>query len=191
MDQAFEARYQEYMALVAQRVTALHLGPLQDHEKKPTKEDFWKKNTIVVGPVGTGKTSLLRRIAYHAVLAGYRVRGGYVIEILSNLKDPQKMKPLMSWLESGNMLILDDIDKSLGTQYELDRLLLLVDRYWVKKYPVITSMNLSPEALEKKLSTVRGLNFKEEAKALLSRLKAQATQIVTEGPDLRQQGGTQ
>jgi len=184
--EAQEDRYREYLAGVEQWVTALKLGPLKEHERLPVREDIsWQRGLVVQGTVGAGKTSLLKQVAYNAALQGYRIRGGYVVELLSRLKDPEQIKSLMAWLESGTLLVLDDIDKALGTQYEVERLLFLIDRYWVHGWPVLASMNMTPDALEAKLARVRGVDLKNESEAILSRLMAKAQVIALNGNDLR------
>lgn len=184
--EAQEERFVDYKNSIDQRVLALGLGPIKAHERIAPEFD-WRHNVVLIGPAGRGKTSLLKRAAYAATLAGYRVRGGRVVELLSDLKNPDNLQATMDRVLGGTMLVLDDLDKALGTQYELERLLFIVDRYWSHDMPVLTSMNRDPDDVEKRLAGVRGLKMDEEAEALLSRLMANAQVVTVEGPDRRMQ----
>jgi DNA replication protein DnaC len=174
---AQDERYAAYVADAERRVNALNLGPLKDHERQPPQNE-WRQGLVLSGNVGVGKTSLLKQVAFAAAMDGYRVRGGYVVELLSRLKDPDQIRPLMAWLTGGTLLILDDIDKVLGTQYEVERLLFIIDRYWANSLPVVVSLNMTLDALERKLAAVRGMRMDHEAEAILSRLTAKGTNIL-------------
>ena len=192
-EEAAQARVLAHEESAMERVMALRLGVMSDHDKKAPTVQGWEaphipilasRNLVVTGSPGTRKTTLLKQIAYHAALQGLKVRGGYVIEMLSTLKDMDRVKDYSAWLEHGHVLILDDLDKLLGTQYEIERLMLLIDRYWAFKRSIVVSLNMSPDELQQKMGSARG-DHKREAEAIFSRLMGAAKVVVLEGNDFR------
>lgn len=194
---ARKAQRAQLEELAVAKVLALRLGVLGEYDRLPPKIVGWESpieellaghNLVVLGPVGTSKTTLLKQVAYAAATGGLKVRGGFVLEILSTLKDMDRVKSYMAWLEDGHVLFLDDLDKMLGTQYEVERLMLLIDRYWAFRRSIVVSMNMTPTELGRKLSSARGQNLQKESEALLSRLMGSATVVELDGEDLREGG---
>jgi DNA replication protein DnaC len=179
------------------RVELLRLGTLSDHDKKAPTIEGWEdpsvpilagKNLLVTGPVGTKKTTLLKQVSYNAALSGLKVRGGNVVEMLSRLKDMNQVQNYSTWLEGGHLLVLDDLDKMMGTQYEVERLFFVVDRYWSFGRSIAASFNRTIDELEAKMARDRGTSTDkaQDVEAIISRLTGNATIVHLKGPDIRQ-----
>ena len=197
-EEEFQAdRAQRAEASALQRVEALRLGPVGAFDRWPIAVDGWAdpkvpilggKNLVVMGPVGTAKTTLLKQVAYRAAMSGLKVRGGYGLEVMKKLKDFDGggVREYSSWLAGGHVLILDDFDKLLATEYEVREIMLFIDRYWAFGRSLVVSMNKTPDQLEMRLSSRRGEDLGDEAKAIFSRLMGTAKVVVLSGADLRQ-----
>ena len=143
---------------------------------------------MALGPVGTAKTTLLKQIAYHSVLGGLSIRGGVVLQMLHDLKDfghSAKVRVYEESLRGGHVLFLDDLDKILGSPYELSLLYLLTNHYWSNGRSIVYSMNMTPTQLDKKMSTYKGDDQSSSAQAIISRLMSRAQVVNCDGPDLR------
>jgi DNA replication protein DnaC len=144
-------------------------------------------NLIVLGEVGFRKTTLLKKIAIYLAVNGIVVRGGYVPDLLHRLKRPSELEELYDWLIGGQVLVLDDLDKLMGTIFEVEKLMTVIDRYKAYNKSVLITMNLTFEEFEDQLSNKDG-KFKIPKKftqALISRLKSDAQIINVEGRSYR------
>lgn len=191
-------READWTARALQQVERLRLGTLNEHDRKPPTVKGWedpraavqaKSNLLVTGPVGTAKTTLLKQIAYSLALAGYKVRGGSVARILSELKTPENIKPMMDSFSRGHVLFLDDLDKLLGTSYELERLYLIIDDYWSNGRSIVSSMNGTLDELENRMTRREGDSRKNDAAAIIDRLLARVTLVTLDGPSFRSRTG--
>ncbi len=192
-------READWTARALQQVERMRLGTLNEHDRKPPTINGWEDpkaavqagaNLLVTGPVGTAKTTLLKQIAYSLVLDGYKVRGGSVATIFSDLKDWDNIKPMMASFARGHVLFLDDIDKLLGTDFELSQLYQIVDVYWSNGRSIVSSMNGTLDELEARM-TARGKDSrKNDAAAIIDRLLARVTLVTLDGPSFRSRTGS-
>ena len=176
-------------------VAKLRLGILDDSARQKPDIEGWEdpraailegKNLCIAGAVGNLKTTALKQIAYHAVLGGLKVRGGLVVDVMAQLKDfDHDAKDYSRWLEGGHVLLLDDLDKMLATQFEVERLFYHIDRYRAYNRSIVFTMNSTQVELQRKLASVRGLNQEKEAEAIISRLMGRTQVVTLNGADWR------
>ena len=148
-------------------------------------------NVILFGDVGLGKTATLKALAYNFLSQGSNVRGGYVPELLSSFKDMDNLQERYEHLKNGDVLVLDDLDKLLGTRFEIEKLLSLVDWYTAKGRPVFVSMNTRPDKFVQKLSGNKYGVDATWARSLVDRLMGDAVVREFKGESFRlpQTGG--
>lgn len=132
---------------------------------------------VIYGPTGTGKTAVLKTLAYRMCIADIKVRGGYMQWVLDSLKDLDHVGERMDWLLSGQVFILDDLDKPTMTKYEVDRLLSIVNFYDVPGRSLLASLNIDLPTLERKMTTTGGEEVRQKAAAIVSRLQNKAVLI--------------
>ena len=137
---------------------------------------------ILTGASGTGKTTLLKRILWGLCLRRYKPRGGYIPNVFFNLKSGDT-KPYMDWLTSGDLLVLDDLDKLRGTQFEGQCILNVLNHYDVNRLPIISTMNIDFPSFRTRM--VEGGIPSDYADAIISRLQGNLTTHLMVGEDHR------
>jgi DNA replication protein DnaC len=140
------------------------------------------------GSSGTGKTTLLKWIAWKLCLNRRKPSGGSVLGIVDGIKsnDPGGY---IEWLNTGDFLVLDDFDKLRGTYYEAERLLRCIDQYDVFEKPIFISSNIDPEStLVKLLKNGITLDYVDSLK---SRLFHRLSVIEIRGKDWREENQNQ
>jgi DNA replication protein DnaC len=138
---------------------------------------------MLSGPSGTGKSSLLKRIAWLLCLDRLHPRGGFIPLVLDKIRDHGGHDGYFDWLMGGDVLLLDDIDKMRGTIFECQKILTALDHYDQNDYAVIVTMNGSFGELEKKL-VANGIPM-DYILAIISRIKRKAQFELVTGPDFR------
>lgn len=123
---------------------------------------------MLTGPPGGGKTTLLKKIVWGLCLRRRRPRGGYVLSIMDKLKTGD-IGAYIANLQGGDTLVLDDIDKLRGTEYEVERLLDVINHYDVNRLPILMTGNGELESFNAKLRK-RGIPD-DMADSITSRLK--------------------
>jgi len=137
---------------------------------------------ILTGPPGSGKTTLLKKITWGLALRRRRPRGGYIPAMLDHLKSGD-IGSYTAWLTSGDLLVLDDLDKLRGTQYEAERLLAAINHYDVNRFPIIVTMNVELDQFGDRIRA--GGVPADYAESIVSRLRGRSTSHFVSGPDHR------
>ncbi len=148
-------------------------------------------NIILWGVPGTGKSAKLKAMAWQYIRYQHlSVRGGYISEIMQAFKDMDQVQELYHWYSNGKVLLLDDLDKALGTQYELEKILSLVEKYTSQKLPVWVTMSTPPEDFVK-VQAKRARYGVDEMwfESLISRLKYNALVVEMNDKDFRAPAG--
>jgi hypothetical protein len=155
-------------------------GHIFDHLKSGDK-------LLLYGTPGIGKTATLRTYAKALVDRGYRtIRGGNVRMLLNRFKVRDKIEPTQEWLDSGRVLILDDIAHPILTDYEIDCLYSILDRYDVPGRVVLMTANLRMDEIRLAAARRAGnLQQSQSIEALFSRLGHRLTQVKCTGKDWR------
>lgn len=151
----------------------------------PAVEATAGKNYVVFGKVGLGKTTALLYIADKLLEAGFDVRGGRVSSIMEAFKDMDKVQFQSKYLAGGNVLLLDDLDKMLGTQYELERLLTIVDKYSAAGQSIVVSMNISLAEYQTRISSGKYGDQSARVESIVSRIMENASIVEMKGESFR------
>lgn len=135
-----------------------------------------KRNLIITGPVGIGKTWALWHTAEHAVRCGYE--GQVVITSAARFRRvvaPATADPgeFTRYVNAG-LLAIDDIGAARLSEWDLDHLGELVDARWADHRPVAITSNVS--ALKDLLGP-----------RIASRIQHNVVLVEMDGPDRRRQ----
>jgi DNA replication protein DnaC len=137
---------------------------------------------ILTGPAGSGKTTLLKKVVWGLALRRRKPRGGYIPDMLDKFKSGD-VGSYMAWLNGGDLLVLDDLDKLRGTHYEGERILAAINYYDTRNYPVVVTMNVELDAFGDRIRA--GGVPADYAEAILSRLRNRSFSYFVSGPDHR------
>jgi DNA replication protein DnaC len=135
-----------------------------------------KRNLVVTGPTGTGKTWSLWHAAEQAVRRGYESRvtvttaGQFRRVIAPATADPAEF----TRYRNAGLLAVDDIGSVRLSEWDMDHLGELVDARWSERRPVLLTSNVSD--LRKLLGP-----------RISSRLQHNALVVELDGPDRRRQ----
>lgn len=140
-----------------------------------------KRNILITGATGTGKTWLSSALAAEAIRLGYKVRQGRISEILSSVSHVTNSKGCKSErkkLNNKSILILDDFGLKPMNQDQLSDLLDLVDDRIEKGSLIITSQIPVDKWYEY-------LDEETVGEAFLDRLVYQSYRIELKGASMR------
>jgi DNA replication protein DnaC len=104
------------------------------------------KNLVVCGPVGCGKTDLMKLITWTLCLNKKKPRGGFIPSMNQKLKTSNSESYIEDLL-GGDFLVFDDFDKLRGTPYELEKYLMLVNEYYCNGKSILVTMNKDPDEM--------------------------------------------
>jgi DNA replication protein DnaC len=135
-----------------------------------------KRNVVVTGPVGVGKTWAVWHAAEHAVRCGYEGRvavttaGQFRRVVAPATADPAEF----TRYRNAGLLALDDLGAVRLSEWDMDHLAELVDARWSERRPVLVTSNVTD--LRKLLGP-----------RISSRLVHHALVVELDGPDRRRQ----
>jgi DNA replication protein DnaC len=164
----------------------------------------WRRNLLLLGPVGVGKTHAALAAARLAHNAGCRVTFTSVIDLLeasrpTSRRDDRSSSHLRgagagAWLDTdptfdpdavtlddastADLLVLDDLGTERPTDWTGERLALLIDRRWRDGRPTLATSNLAA-------ANGRGPLVDALGERAYSRLVHDAIVVVATGPDRR------
>lgn len=134
------------------------------------------RGLILVGAIGTGKSSTAGLIAQHAVQRGLTVRWSYLPDLLGALADRAKVEYLVRLETQPDLLIWDDFAAQRAHPWQvqlLDRI--TENRYRAHKAMIVTS-NLTRE----------GLRNYEEGSRMIDRWRQRSGLVSIAGESVRQ-----
>ena len=181
------------------RFAKLGMGPYTKYEDMAPypKNTLWEnpfealkchQKLIIRGPVGSHKTTLAKKIAANLLVNNHLVVRGYVPELLKKLKafdHADEQDEAYQWLHMGEVLLLDDLDKLLGSRFEVEQLLMLVDFYNRNNRSIIVTMNTNFESFMVDLTSNKFQVNPDFVTSLVSRLTDGAAVVVTKLRDSR------
>ena len=116
------------------------------------RESKGKRNVIIMGPVGTGKS-----VAGHAFLRHVHACGVWRCNSISTAQLMDKLRPsqgesipLERWSKL-DVLMLDDLGTEKPSEWVEERMFLLLDERWQWERPTIATTNLAPKRLREVL----------------------------------------
>lgn len=118
-------------------------------------QDRPREGFMLTGPVGTGKTHLLRSVVHAVLAAGDHVLYTSVPYLLERLRDQHRDAPTMDDIlrlhVRAPLVVWDDLGAERPTEWTLDRLFLLVDARYEVNHPMLLTTNWTPKELEDRI----------------------------------------
>jgi DNA replication protein DnaC len=105
-----------------------------------------RRNAVIIGPVGTGKSHLAAATCRPACAAGLDVRMIGTAKLLDMLR-PGGPDGALDRLIDIDRLIIDDVGAEKPTDWTAERFTLLVDERWSEERPTVFTTNLAPPDL--------------------------------------------
>ncbi len=143
------------------------------------------RNLILVGAIGSGKTTAIKAIAKKLTESLVPIRGGYVPSLMAKLKNMDDVSEVMASIQNGKVVVLDDLDKMLGTVYEIERLSLIVNDCVQKGKPLLVTTNLDFVALRRLLCSNKYGVPENWVDSFISRLEGGSQVVTFVGKDFR------
>jgi hypothetical protein len=176
-----------------ERFVRLGFGPPQNLGRgiEITKDMAWcfpakaaadRKHLLVYGDTGHGKSTTIYRVAWALCLSGLRPRGGYVPTLVHNFRGEDGHEEVNDVMD-GDVLVLDDMDKLRGTEYQIETFSSLVDHYDSRGLPILVTLNLHPEGFLERL--MKNGVPKDMAMSLESRIRHRSEILQASGQDFR------
>lgn len=118
--------------------------------------DTWpREGFVLTGPVGTGKTHMVRCVVHEALKAQKHVLYTSVPYLLERLRDQSRNGPTMEQVLDlhiqASVVVWDDLGAERPTDWTLDRLFLLVDARYEANRPLLATTNWSLKQLEERV----------------------------------------
>lgn len=111
-----------------------------------------KRNLLILGPVGTGKSVAAFAILRHAAACGvWRTQWTSTVKLMERLR-PSAEDPVTvdRWAQT-DVLLLDDLGGEKPSEWVSERLFILFDERWQWERPTIVTSNLKPDQLRQVL----------------------------------------
>lgn len=137
--------------------------------------DFPKgHNLILLGPTGSGKTSIAYAIARELFISGCKTKIWQTAELLEKIRPSDNQKIVFDSAKNCQLLVLDDLGVEKDSEWTEERLFLILDYRWQWNLPTIISTNLSEEGFASRVSD-----------RIYSRIHDGAKVLVIQGKDYR------
>lgn len=149
-----------------------------------------RRNLLLVGPIGVGKSSLAAAIAHELCANGVAARWTVLRDLLELKRESfDNDRPVdFDALRRAPVLILDDIGAERLTPWATEQLEIVVSTRYDACTPTVCTSNLAPSQLA---AAIAGAATDEvdriRARRIVSRLTEHATRIAFSGPDRRTQ----
>lgn len=162
------------------------VGMIREHGRRMCdRSDHRRGDGLVLwGAVGTGKTHLaigLLRECQSKGLSGHFIRAVSLMDRLRqsrNFNARHEDLKLIDHLSEVDVLVIDDVGKSLGNDLERSGLFSLIDNRWVYSRPTVITTNVPPVEL-KDLLTPAGFDRLTSAGANILRMEWKSERIGT------------
>jgi DNA replication protein DnaC len=104
-----------------------------------------KKNLILPGPTGTGKTALSYAIGRELYIRGFKVKMWNALELFDDMRQQDQARDVLESVKNCDVLCLDDLGGERKTDWVEERLYIIVDYRWQWQLPTIVTTNLIEE----------------------------------------------
>lgn len=150
-----------------------------------------KKSLYLYGSSGTGKTSLIKRLANSFSTKGIKVNMVDTQKLLSSYKNSYKHNDLAfhcseygidSLVTSNTLLILDDVGTEKPSEWTISKLMYIFNERVENNRPTIITTNYSPNELMNRFGQAVG---EVEAKRLVGRMIYNSVQVENTTKDYR------
>lgn len=142
-----------------------------------------RKNLVIGGNVGTGKTYNMYALYHELLLRGVDCYFGTMTSILRSLRDTYvedsqyRENEILKKLETIPVLFIDDLGKERVSEWATEKVYDICDKRRVKNLPIVISSNMNRQNLIKK--------YGANGEAIVSRLFGGAETVQMAGKDLR------
>lgn len=106
------------------------------------------KGLLIMGPTGTGKSSLAGLMAREALMAELSVRWSYVPDLIGMLRDPYRREEEIRSQKIPDLLVWDDFAVGGLQPFEIGLLDRIVEGRYSRRRAMIITTNLSKQALQ-------------------------------------------
>jgi len=104
-----------------------------------------KKNLVLAGPTGTGKTALSYAIGRELYIRGHKVKMWNILELFDDMRQQDQARAILESVKTCDVLCLDDLGSERTTEWVEERLFIIVDYRWQWQLPTIVTTNLIEE----------------------------------------------
>lgn len=111
-----------------------------------------KRNLILAGPTGTGKTALSYAIGRELYIRGHKVKMWNTMELFDDMRQPEKSREVLESVKVCDVLCLDDLGAERNTEWVEERLFMIVDYRWQWQLPTIATTNLIEDEYSEQIS---------------------------------------
>lgn len=105
------------------------------------------RGLLLVGPIGTGKSSAAALVAKSVVMAGKTVRWCYVPDLLAELRDNAQARQLVKLSSAADLLIWDDFGVAGLAEWQIGLLDRIVEKRYQNGKPMVVTTNMSKISL--------------------------------------------
>lgn len=106
------------------------------------------RGLMLLGPVGTGKSSAAGLVAQEVVKLEKRVIWWYVPDLLAEMREPREARAIVKASSGVDVLIWDDFGVAGLPEWQIGMLDRIVENRYQRQKPMIVTTNLSRQALE-------------------------------------------
>ena len=132
------------------------------------------RNLILMGPTGSGKTSIAYAIAREMFINGSKVKIWQSADLLDKIRPSDSSRTVLESAKNCELLVLDDLGVEKDTEWTEERMFLILDHRWQWNLPTIIATNLSEDGMAERLSD-----------RIYSRIHDGAKILVIQGKDYR------
>lgn len=105
------------------------------------------KGLVIMGPVGTGKSSLAGLVAREAVMVGASCRWSYLPDLLGALDDKFKREQIIRMEVAPDLLVWDDFNVARMSEWQIGYLDRITENRYRQHKAMIITTNATPEGL--------------------------------------------
>lgn len=121
--------------------------PLKQYAEKMADHVANGRGLLLLGPVGTGKSSAAGLIAQQAVMLDMRVKWWYVPDLLAEMRDPKVAREIVRASSGVDVLFWDDFGVAGLAEWQIGMLDRIVENRYQREKPMVVTTNLSKQSL--------------------------------------------
>ena len=123
-------------------------APLREYARQMRRNVAQGRGLLILGPVGTGKSSAAGLVCRHAVTLDLSLLWVYVPDMLALLREPKEFRDLVARSKRADVLVWDDFGVTGVADWQIGSLDRIVEHRYREMKPMIVTTNLAREDLE-------------------------------------------